>query len=146
MTLQLPHLCGRGLADLAFDAETHEWVFSFSGQCSLRVAAPWRMISESQIVAGCGDDGHWFGLEMPFDGRERVMRAIAGHVVSEASASEFGDLSVRFGSDSMLQVFNHSAGYEGWQLFGPGERIVVAQGGGRVLDSEKGEISFWRHE
>lgn len=134
MAFELSQLCGRALAALTFDSETQEWLFSFSGDWQLRVAAPWRVISESQIVAGHEDDGHCFGLKAPFDTRERVERLVASQPLTEVTIREFGDLSLRFGSDSILQVFNHSAGYEAWQLFGSGKRVVVAQGGGRVVD------------
>ena len=132
----LPHLRGRRLASSVFDADCHEWIFTFSGQCVLRVAAAWRLVSNGQIVVGHADDGQWFGLKEPFDARERIMRAVADQGITEASFSNFGDLTIRFGVDPTLQVFNGSAGYEGWQLSGPGERTLVGQGGGRVSDSD----------
>jgi hypothetical protein len=76
-------------------------------------------------------------LETPVDSKERVARAVEGQEVAEAAVNNMGDLDVRFRSGSTLQVFNASCGYEGWQLFGPGGRYVVAQGGGRVVDSEQ---------
>jgi len=137
MAGRLPHLHGQRLADIACDAYCHEWVFTFSGECVLRVAAPWRVVSNGQIAVGYADDGQRFGLTEPFDTRERVMRIVAGQEITEASFSEFGDLAIHFGAGSLLQVFNGSAGYEGWQLGGPGKRLVVAQGGGRVADSDQ---------
>lgn len=136
MPEQLPHLHGRLLASSVFDAACHEWIFTFSGQCVLRVAAPWRIVSNGQIVVGHADDGQWFGVKEPFDAPERVMQAVAGQGITEVSLSDFGDLTIRFGVGPTLQVFNGSAGYEGWQLSGPGERTLVAQGGGRVSDSD----------
>lgn len=47
----------------------------------------------------------------------------------------YGDLELRFGRDWTLQVFNDSSGYQGWQLTGPGDRQVIALGGGGVVDS-----------
>jgi len=134
MAERLSYLHGQQLATIAFDADCHEWVFAFSGQCVLRVVAPWRVVSNGRIVVGYEDDGHQFGLKVPFDAREHFMRLVVGHQIIAASFSEFGDLTVLFGGGSTLQVFNVSVGYEGWQLSGPGERIVVAQGGGRVMD------------
>lgn len=136
MPEQLSRLHGRRLASSALDADCNEWIFTFSGQCVLRVAAPWRIVSDGQIVVGYADDGQWFGLKEPFNAGERVMRAVAGQEVTEASFNDFGDLTVRFGAGPSLQVFNGSAGYEGWQLSGAGERTLVAQGGGRVADSD----------
>lgn len=136
MAGHLPHLHGQRLATIVFDADCHEWVFTFSGQCLLRVIAPWRIVSNGQIAVGYEDDGHWFGLQKPFDARERVIGVVAAQEITEASITEFGDLILLFGAGSTLHVFNVSAGYEGWQLSGPGKRMVVAQGGGRVTDSD----------
>ena len=73
-------------------------------------------------MVGSEDDGHRFGLESPVDARERVTRAVGGEEVTEVSIKKFGDLDLSFASGATLQVFNGSSGYEGWQLFGPGER------------------------
>ncbi len=136
MTPWLSHLHGQTLSDVSFDPDTQQWVFTFTGQRALRVAAPWRLVFEGRIVIGCEDDGHLFGLETPVDAKERVARAVEGQEVTEAAVNNVGDLDLRFHSGSTLQVFNLSCGYEGWQLFGPGGRYVVAQGGGRVVDSK----------
>jgi hypothetical protein len=136
MTRSLSHLHGQTLSDVSFDPDTQQWVFTFTGQRALRVGAPWRLVFEGRIVIGCEDDGHLFGLERPVDAKERFARAVAGQEVTEAAVNNVGDLDLRFHSGSTLQVFNVSCGYEGWQLFGPGGRFVVAQGGGRVVDSE----------
>jgi hypothetical protein len=119
------------------DGDTQEWVFSFSGQLSLRIASPWRMVSDERIVVGFEDDGHQFGLKAPMDAEERIRQSVQSKEVTAATFNQYGDLEVRFGRDSTLQVFNHSAGYEGWQLHGPGNRYIVAQGGGRVIASEE---------
>lgn len=137
MSAYLSYLHGQRLAAAALDADTQTWVFTFSGRCALQVGAPWRLVSEGHIVVGSDDDGHRFGLESPVDARERVTRAVGGQEVTEVSIKKFGDLDLSFASGATLQVFNGSSGYEGWQLFGPGERCVVAQGGGRVVDSEQ---------
>src|SRR5262245_30578611 len=137
MSLHLSHLHGQTLLATAFDRETDAWMFTFSGGCTLRVATPWRLVSQDHIVVGHRDDGHLFGLKKPVDARERVAAGVAEQEVNEALISSFGDLELHFGSSSTLQVFNSSSGYEGWQLYGPGERYVVALGGGGVVDSEQ---------
>ena len=129
-------LRGQSLSNAAFDADTHEWVFTFTGQRVLRVAAPWRLLSDGTIVLGFEDDGQLFGLTTPIDANARIGRAVAGQEVIEVATNLTGDLDVHFGSGLRLQVFNGSCGYEGWQLFAPGQRCVVAQGGGRVIDSD----------
>src|SRR5215831_12881716 len=130
---EFPRLRGRRLVTAAFDAACDEWVFSFTGPCVLRVAAPWRVVSNGEIVAGHADEGQSFGLGHPIDVGERVLSTIAGHEISEATFTAFGDLTLSFGAGSQVQVFNSSAGYEGWQLSRPGEPTVVAQGGGGVV-------------
>ncbi len=57
-------------------------------------------------------------------------------VVTTQVDGESGDLSIAFENGRLLQVFNCSSGYEGWQMFGPGNRMVVAQGGGNVQTLE----------
>ena len=137
MTPSLSHLHGQTLSDVSFDPDTQQWVFTFTGQRALRVAAPWRLVFEGRIVIGCEDDGHLFGLETPVDAKERVARAVEGQEVTEAAVNNVGDLDLRFRAGSTLQVFNLSCGYEGWPpLSGPGGRYMVAQGGGRVVDSK----------
>jgi uncharacterized protein DUF6188 len=137
MTLYLSHLHGQSLASVGFDADTREWVFTFTGHLTLQVAAPWRMVSEEVIALGYEDNGHLFGLQTPVDANEWIQRATAGREVTEAAVNTMGDLDLRFGCGPLLQVFNASCGYEGWQLFGPGDRWVVAHGGGRVIDSQR---------
>lgn len=122
---------------MSFDPDTHQWVFTFTGQRALRVAAPWRLVFGGRIVIGCEDDGQLFGLETPVDAKERVARAVEGQEVTEAAVNKLGDLDLRFRFGSTLQIFSVSCGYEGWQFFGPGGQYVVAQGGGRVVDSEQ---------
>jgi len=122
MPAYLSHLDGQRLAAAVLDADTQAWGFTFSDRCALRVGAPWRLVSEGHIVVGSEDDGHRFGLESPVDARERVTRAVGGEEVTEVSIKKFGDLDLSFASGATLQVFNGSSGYEGWQLFGPGER------------------------
>jgi hypothetical protein len=135
MTQHLSHLHGQTLTAVALDRETHEWVFTFTGQCTLRVAAPWRLVNGGHIRVGGDDDGQRFGLGTPVRARELITRLVERQPVVDALAKDFGDLHLRFDSGPTLQVFNGSAGYEGWQLFGPGERTVVAHGGGLVTDS-----------
>ena len=80
------------------------------------------------------DAGQWFGLPAPLDATGRLNTLLAGRSVASATVGDLGDLAVRFGDDATLEVFNASTGYEGWQLFGPGARLLVAQGGGDVVE------------
>ena len=56
-------------------------------------------------------------------------------VTSTQVDGESGDLSIVFENGRLLQVFNDSCGYEGWQMRGPGNRTIVAQGGGTIVQA-----------
>jgi len=130
------HLYEHTLSSIAFDDATMEWVFAFEEGVSLRARAPWRVVADGIVIVGSDDDGQEFGVNAPFDARQRVIAAIGSAPVSSASTNGPGDLQVQFGPTVRLEVFNHSVGYEGWHLWGPGERHVIGLGGGRVHDAE----------
>jgi len=136
MTRSLGQLSNQTLESASFDGDTKEWAFVFSGGVVLRVSAPWRVIAHGQIELGWQDDGHRFGLQKPIDATERFGTLVQGHQVASATVSPAGDLVIDFGGDSTLEIFNASCGYEGWQLQGPGQRWILAQGGGNVSESE----------
>ena len=133
---QVFHLFERGLTSVSFNEVSSEWVFRFDDDVALQAIAPWRVVVDGRIVIGSCDEGHAFGLGDAIDARQQVRDAVGTSPVSRAWTDGPGDLHVQFGEIVTLHVFNHSAGYEGWQWFGPGERHVVALGGGRVHESE----------
>lgn len=134
----LEHLQAQTLERLAFDVDTAEWVFGFSGGLSLRVAAPWRVCRGEVIAVGWQDDGQSFGLPAPVDARARVTALLQGRRVRSAQLGPHADLSVDFDGIATLDVFNASSGYEGWQLNGPAAAYVIAQGGGAVVRGDSG--------
>ena len=137
MSSVVTHLHGRKCQSVTPDEETHEWHFSFFGSVVLQVAAPWRIVSNGTIALGWRDHGQKFGLDKPMDAVRVAGSLIFGTPVASTEIDgTTGDLSVIFENGQSLQVFNGSGGYEGWVLNGPGNRWVVAQGGGRVIDSE----------
>lgn len=136
MTRSLGQLSKQTLESASFDGDTKQWAFVFSGGVVLRVSAPWRVIAHGQIELGWQDDGHRFGLQNPIDATERFGTLVQGHRIASATVSPPGDLAIDFGDDSILEIFNASCGYEGWQLQGPGQRWILAQGGGNVSGSE----------
>lgn len=138
MPTPVPQLRGSKLATVRRDDDCHEWVFEFSGAIVLRVAAPWRVLSDGAVGLGWEDHDQRFGRSTPVD-LATELRALCGTgLVTTASHDTAGDLAVEFESGCVLQVFNASSGYEGWVLQGPGMRWLVAQGGGRVVESEAG--------
>ena len=136
MPPSLSGLHGQALFSVAFDNDTHQWVFIFTGERTLQVSSRWRLVSGQSIVLGSEDEGQRFGNGTDVDVKQRTEALLKSNEVTAATVGPFGDLAVRIGTDLTLQVFNGSASYEGWQLFGPGHRHVVAQGGGRVVCSE----------
>ena len=99
----------------------------------LRIASPWRLISDGRIALGWEDHGQLFGRSAPLDAPQIAASLIRETTVVEAEIDDSsGDLSILFENGRILQVFNGSCGYEGWQVFGPGSRAVIAQGGGNV--------------
>jgi hypothetical protein len=136
MTRFLGQLFEQTLESASIDGDTKEWVFMFSGGVALRVSAPWRVVAHGKIALGWEDNGHRFGLQMPIDATERLDALLQGRRIASATVSPLGDLAIDFGADSTLEIFNASCGYEGWQLQGPGQRWIAAQGGGNVSKSE----------
>jgi hypothetical protein len=123
----------RGLAceDVVYDAETHEWVFRFGRDTSLRVAAPWRIIGNGRIELGNEDHGQQFGLLRPVDGVATAMTLLGGRRVNDFSiAAISADATIDLRDGYQLQIFNSSSGYEGWTLSDAGGRHIIAQGGG----------------
>ena len=125
----------RGLPceSVIYDADTR-WVFRFGPEVVLRVAAPWRIIGDGCIALGYRDHGQLFGLTQPVDGATGAMRLVGGRIVQSFSVAEVSaDASIDFGDGRLLQVFNASSGYEGWELGNIDGRLVVALGGGGVM-------------
>jgi hypothetical protein len=100
----------------------------------LRIAAPWRVVTRSEIVLGWEDHGQQFGLPVVVDAMERLRTLLEGRQITSAAVSSCGDLSIHFAGDSALEIFNASSGYEGWHLDWPGQQWIVAQGGGNVVE------------
>jgi hypothetical protein len=131
----LQPLLGRTFDSATFDRQTGEWSFAFDGAVVLRVSAPWRVAVHDCIVLGGEDHGHAFGLPGPVDAFAHLTAHLGGKRVVAAFASATADVAIDFGDGARLEVFNASAGYEGWQLDGPGERWIVGQGGGTLAES-----------
>jgi hypothetical protein len=136
MSKTLTQLAGRTCDEVKFDPETGGWVFLFSDGVTLRVEAPWRIVSEGIIAVAGRDHGHKLGLPAPIDAIKVASGLLVGRSVATAVAKKpVADLAIRFEDGRMLEVFNESSGYEGWELNGPGDRWVVAQGGGKLVES-----------
>ena len=136
MTEHVPHLQALELWTVRHDADTDEWVFLFAGGVSLQVASPWRVVVNGRVAAGRSDHAQQFGLSDRADLPDRVRTLVGSGLVRSATHDDAGDLAIQFESGALLQVFGDSSGYEVWIVNGPGNRRVVCQGGGRVIDSQ----------
>ncbi|MGC2163952.1 MAG: hypothetical protein WA634_18770 [Silvibacterium sp.] len=112
------------------------WHFVFnSGNASLNVECPWRIIANGRIAHGCDDHDQMFGLPAPVDGIGRSMQILsASPVISVILGAETGDLRIEFEDRRYLEFFNSSSGYEGWSLRSRSNPsfCLVAMGGGKL--------------
>lgn len=131
------HLAGCDLEAVIHDTQSHEWVFAFTRKIALQVSAPWRITVSNEIRLGFEDHEQLFGLAAPLDIQERLSEIVIGRRVNSVHTSEQGDLTIQFEGETVLWVFNSSMGYEGWILNGPGNKYVVGQGGGRIVESNR---------
>jgi len=134
-TTALTQLQTRLLQRIHRDDEAQQWVFDFGEGHVLQVSSPWRLLVKSRIMVGSLDDGQVFGLSEAVDAGNTVSDVTRNRIVKTATVSDItADLSIDFGDDIRLEVFNNSAGYEGWVLNVPDGRALVAVGGGGLVE------------
>jgi hypothetical protein len=113
-----------------------DWSFDFGERLNIASSVPWRIVTAEGIAHGDEDDGQWFGLAQPIDGEGRSNELLRGQkVVAVALDEQTADLEIAFDGGVRLDLFNNSAGYEGWQAsvpVGREEFTVIALGGGRL--------------
>lgn len=112
-----------------------DWLFDFADNARIAVHIPWRVVTSDGIAHGSEDDGQLFGLLQPVDGEARTNQLIAAQKVASVEVDErTADLSIVFDGGVRLDLFNNSAGYEGWQatIRGTGDVTIVAYGGGKL--------------
>jgi hypothetical protein len=116
------------------EKQEHRWTFSFGVDASLGVEAPWRIVHDAGIAFADTDDQQKFGLPQPINGQALSNEILRGHrVISFDVDARTADIRIRFEGDLLLEVFNNSSGYEGWQAVAlvDGQAIrVVGLGGG----------------
>lgn len=139
MNTTLPWLEERMVKSVSYDPETDQWSFDFGDKVVLQIGSPWRVMKNDGIAHGHLDHGQQFGLPEPVDGEARAAdllkdRAARAATVVHGSA----DLIVDLGSGVRLEVFNNSSGHEGWLLHAPDGRSFIAQGGGRLVEWNRG--------
>lgn len=110
---------------------TNSWSFNFEGRLWLNVQCPWRITSECGIELGSEDHGQQFGLPAPVDGSATAMRLLGDTPLQDLFVAEkTGDIAFEFESGVRLDVFNHSAAYEGWSCGTPSGFTIIGMGGG----------------
>jgi hypothetical protein len=125
------------------DRHEYAWSFGFDNAGGLYVQCPWRIIAEGRIALAGTDDGHQFGLPEPLDGEVTARELLVGKQVTSVRIDPVSaDLRVAFGEHAILELFNNSSGYEGWNAvaFRNGKTSnVIAQGGGAIAMFEHPE-------
>jgi hypothetical protein len=113
-----------------------DWALNLEGGGSISLPVPWRVVANGRIAFADEDDGQKFGLPGPLDGEALVNRLLGGRPIARAEVDrQTADLALHFGSAIRLDVFNYSAGYEGWHAILPpdaGGTWVIALGGGEI--------------
>ena len=142
-SLMLASLQGASLKDVPELEAAGVWHFGFTSGW-LMVECPWRAVSTGRIVLGSEDHGHQFGLPEPVDGVSRVLALLGKKTVVSVDIDRVtSDLSIQFTDDLRIDVFNSSAGYEGWHYSDRQGLELIAAGGGRLLMCY-GERKDWK--
>jgi hypothetical protein len=114
----------------------HSWLFDFEGACRINVECPWRILVEGGIAFADTDHGQQFGLPHRVDGEATANELITGRVVEHIAIADFtADVAIMFSDGTKIELFNHSAGYEGWQAWGTdgeGQVSIIGMGGGEL--------------
>jgi hypothetical protein len=108
------------------------WHFLFSEK-HLNVSVPWRIIDVEGIRLGSCDHDHKFGLPEPINAVAIAVELLGSRRVNSVSlALKTADLEIAFEGDILLNVFNHSSGWEGWNMFSGSGTHIIALGGGDI--------------
>jgi hypothetical protein len=114
----------------------YDWIFWFENAGKVTCECPWRIITDNRIALTNMDHGQLFGLKMPIDAPAAARKFLDGKkVVSVKVAPITGDLAISFESETILEIFNYSSGYESWNATSKGF-YVVAKGGG--------DLAIWK--
>lgn len=138
-------LLGHFCIDVMYREESYDWVFSFNDSRSLNADCPWRIIAENRVVLGYEDHWHQFGLPEPVDGQRRALDRLSNRAICGVrTRDDSGDLWIEFEGGNLLELFNCSGGYEGWQLHSD-EKAIAGLGGGRIalFQPTPGNAQMW---
>jgi hypothetical protein len=107
----------------------YSWEFVFSGALNFQVGCLWRLIVLGRIAITGEDHGQQFGLPAPVDCVKVLRQHVIGASVTDVKVRTGTlDVSLEFGTGTILEVIPNSAGYEAWQLNGR-DILIVGQPG-----------------
>jgi hypothetical protein len=107
------------------------WSFDFGGQAGFNVQCPWRIVDSKGIRLTGSDHNQKFGLPKPVDAQEVALELLSKHTVERVSITELtADVVVEFDGGTRLEIFNNSAGYEGWNCVLKSGLQAIGMGGG----------------
>jgi hypothetical protein len=108
------------------------WDFQFSG-AHLNVGVPWRILDGEAIRLGSCDHEQKFGLPVPVNALKVVIEYLGGKMIERVLLAQItADLELGFEGGFVLNIFNHSSGYEGWNLSSDKGPQIIALGGGDI--------------
>lgn len=125
------------IGELITNRTVERFTIGDHGICSLTISGGYSLTQESLLryVGNAGvfissmDHKHQFGLPAPYDAEQDIHGRIAGKVIRRVEvAPSTGDLTLCF-DDGRIEIICTSAGYEAYQIYGPGNLIMVGRGG-----------------
>jgi len=136
MPTDLKWLLGARLDDAA--RQDFTWWFLFSGGGTITTDAFWRLVTLSGITASASDEGHTFGLGVPFDSITKALDATKEKTITGVRIAErTSDLSLTFEGGVQLDFLNLSSGFESWHAKHDSEEIICMGGGQLSLHSNE---------
>ncbi len=120
---------------LGFEILEHGFCsITLSGGYSISTETLFRFIRQNGEFISTQDHGHRFGLTVAYDAADKIEKAIKGKEIIKADlAEDTGDLTLVV-DGGRLEIICNSAGYECYQLNGPGNLIIVGRGGNTIKD------------
>ena len=134
MEPDLNWLIGSIIEKVRYDDQTQRWLFTISGQATLYVNCPWKLVSGAKVSLASRDHGQQYGLAYPIDATVKAMELMAGRKIGSVVPDKVtSDLTIKLEGDVILRTFNDSSGFEAWQLVGPQGAEFIAQGNGNIV-------------
>ena len=130
--VDLSWMAGRVVREVAwFDGGC--WRFVFEQWEYIQTYCLWRIVRDNRVILTSEDHGQQFGLPAPIDVGSKVMEEFASAPVRAVVLRKAtGDMLIEFEQGLRLEIISNSAGYEAWEVRGPGRVCFVAGSGGQI--------------